>query len=77
MITTIAELIERLEAIKADICPRSLTMSQFEEVGWARRAIDSVLDRARDEAEELSWREKRRSDELALRPLAKCNGEAP
>lgn len=72
MITTISELIERLEAIKADICPRTLTLDQYEEVGWARRQLDILLDRARDEADELSWRQKRRRDELVLRPIAKC-----
>jgi hypothetical protein len=75
MITTIAELIERLEAIKADINPRTLTLDQYEEVGWARRPLDSLLDRARDEAEELSWRQKRRANETGLRPLAKCGLE--
>jgi hypothetical protein len=75
MITTIAELIERLEAIKADINPRALTLSQFEEVGWARRPIDTLLDRCRDEADELSWRTKRHNDALQLRPLAKCGAE--
>jgi hypothetical protein len=75
MITTISELIERLEAIKHDINPRALTMEQYEEVGWARRALDAILDRAREEAEELSWRQNRRSTELDLRPLAKCGAQ--
>lgn len=75
MITTIAELIERLEAIKADINPRALTMSQYEEVGWARRQLDTLLERCRDEAEEISWRTKRHNDALGLRPLAKCEAE--
>jgi hypothetical protein len=75
MITTISELIERLEAIKADINPRALTLEQFEEVGWARRPLDGLLDRCRETADELSWSTKRRNDALQLRPLAKCGAE--
>lgn len=72
MITSIADLIERLEAIKADINPRALTMSQYEEVGWSKRHIDTLLDRCRDEAEEHSWTTARRRACSELAPLAKC-----
>ena len=68
MITTIAELIERLEAVKADINPRALTLDQYEEVGWARRHLDTLLDRCRDEAEQLSWTVARRNNAQRIAP---------
>jgi hypothetical protein len=71
-ITTISELIERLEAIRADLDPKRLTMTQFEHLGWARRPVDCILERAREEQQE---REDRQPSSLQLRPLAKCGAQ--
>lgn len=71
-ITNIADLIERLEAIKADLNVRALTMDQYAEVGWAARPIDALIDQCRDEADANSWSTTRKRTELELRPLAKC-----
>jgi hypothetical protein len=55
MIRTLNDLIESLEAIKADIPVRGLSMTEYAAVAWALRPIDALLERCRDKAEELSW----------------------
>lgn len=54
----ITELIERLEALAADLDASLLTRRQWEHVGWARRAVQSLLDQARGEADAIEWAEQ-------------------
>ncbi len=56
-IRTIHDLIERLEAVKADIPVRGLSLTEHEQVAWARRAIDGMLDRCRDKTDAIGWPE--------------------
>ncbi len=60
-IRTIHDLIERLEAVKADIPVRGLSLTEHEQVAWARRAIDALLDRCRDKTDALGWPESEAS----------------
>lgn len=55
MIKSLNDLIERLEALKADIPVSGLTLSEYEQVGWARRPIDALVDRCKERLEDLSW----------------------
>lgn len=66
-IATIGELIERLEAVRADLRPHDL--DSYQQVGWAQRPLDALLDQAREEAEALTAEGK---PVLVMRPLAKC-----
>lgn len=55
MIRTIEDLIERLEAIKADIPARGLSLTEYEQVGWAPRHLEALLERCREEADSFAW----------------------
>lgn len=57
-IKTITSLIERLEEVHADLDVRHLTLRQYEHVGWARRSIESLLERCREEAESIRFAEQ-------------------
>lgn len=67
----LTDLIERFEAIKADLSPRGLTMTEYEQVGWARRPLQALIDQAREEAESMSW------DELRSRTATTLLAQAP
>lgn len=82
-IGTIEDLVEQLEAIRAEIHPRRLSNEQYEAVGWADRPLRALIDQAREEAEMQSWQVKRVTDYSRavlpgspigplLRPLRKC-----
>jgi hypothetical protein len=57
-IKTITGLIERLEEVHEDLDARHLTLRQYEHVGWARRSLESLLERCREEAESIRWSEQ-------------------
>lgn len=54
-ISTLSELIERLRSIREDIRVPHLSPAQYQQVGWAVRPLDTLLDQCREEAESLSW----------------------
>lgn len=54
-IKTITVLIERLEAVHEDLDARKLTLEQYEQIGWARRPIETLLEQCREEAESIQW----------------------
>lgn len=54
-VRSIDELIEALEAIRAEIQPRRLSSEQYLHVGWADRHLRELIDRARDELDRESW----------------------
>jgi hypothetical protein len=54
-IKTIEALIERLDAVHEDLDVRKLSVDQYEHIGWARRPLESLLDRCREEAEAIRW----------------------
>lgn len=68
MIKTLTELVERLEALKADIPVTGLTLTEYEQVGWARRPLEGLIERCRGRIEDLSWQEHDaiRAEVLAL-----------
>jgi hypothetical protein len=57
-IKTITGLIERLEEVHEDLDARHLTLRQYEHVGWARRSLETLLERCREEAESIRWAEQ-------------------
>jgi hypothetical protein len=54
-IKTLAVLIERLEAVHEDLDARKLTLDQYEQLGWARRPLETLLEQCREEAESIQW----------------------
>ena len=68
MIDSLSELIERVEAIKADIPQDARSLDQHGEVGWIRAPLERLLDQCREECEAMNDRKPR----LVLAPLAKC-----
>lgn len=54
-IKSISALIERLEELHADLDPRHMTVNQYDQLGWARRPVEALLEQAREEAEQHSW----------------------
>lgn len=55
MIRSLNDLIERLEALKADIPVTGLTLSEHEQVAWARRPLQALVERCQERLEDLSW----------------------
>lgn len=58
-IKSIPELMTRLEAVLGDLDARALTLRQYEQVGWAARPIEGLLDRCREEAASSARVERR------------------
>jgi hypothetical protein len=69
-IKSISSLIERLEELQGDLDPRHMTARQYDEVGWAQRAVVALLEQAREEAEQHDW--NRRHTESHARVLPKA-----
>jgi len=60
------DLIERLEVLKADLDPHRLSPAEFEQVGWARRPLQALIDQALEEGEAQSLAELRARTATAL-----------
>lgn len=54
-IKTIAELIERLEAVHEDLDARLLSADQYDHVGWARRPLEALVEQCREESLSAEW----------------------
>jgi len=66
MIRTLTDLIERLEGIKADIPVTGLTVTEYGEVGWARRPLDTLLERCREHLDDLNWQAQDQGERARL-----------
>lgn len=79
-IKSITALIERLESLHADLDPRLLTLRQYEQVGWARRPVETLLEQCREEAESLRSAERHAQGlarVLAPKGAARSKGAGP
>lgn len=53
-IKQIEQLTQRLEQILRDI-PSTLSLHEYEQVGWAVRPLRTLLDQCRTEAASMQW----------------------
>jgi len=68
MIESLSDIIERLEAIKADLPQHTRSLDQYGQVGWIRAPLERLLEQCREECEAMNEHKPR----LVLAPLAKC-----
>ncbi len=54
-IRNLSTLIERLDAIHEDLDARHLNADQYDELGWARRPIEALIEQCREEAAARDW----------------------
>lgn len=68
---TLPELIERFETLKAELDPHRLTPAEYQEVGWALRPLNGLIEQAKQESELQSL------DTLRIRTATELLSAAP